>query len=495
MAAPRTLKDYLKSLPEWKTASKEFNDASTAVSRLEQALPSTPESSKAGVQAQLDAARKRLAKAKTDLSKVEADAKSYYESNPDEFAQKRTDEATKDLEDAKRTRDALKARGQDTTALDAKIKILEDKIKGGFKETPATGTGTGTGTTDQPAGEVTIESIAADLDTKIADARQFLFDLGVEGRKELAQTLKDAGYDVPIDGSYPNETLLNNYINSLNAVKSQNDLNKDIKGYKPANWNDYISSRVAGAKGTGASATDVGINISSDTDAESLIQSQFKTVLGREATATELASFKKQLNKAEKAAGRKTTKSGNRTIYVSDLNREQFLTNEIKKINVDPKTGKTEFETKRGEKEGLTAQALKSVARLNGITLSDDKINSYVTDIRNGKDVNVIKDSIRQMAGLGRSEKVNKLLAEGNDLDTIYSPYKTTMASLLEVPEDQIDLNDSALQGVFGPTGEMSIYDFRKALKKDSRWQYTNNAREKAYSAVNRILQDFGFRS
>lgn len=489
MAAPRTLKDYLKSLPEWKTASKEFNDASTAVSRLEQALPSTPESSKAGVQAQLDAAKKRVAKAKTDLNKVESDAKSYYESNPDEFAQKRTDEATKDLEDARRTRDALKARGQDTTSLDAKIKTLEDKIKGGFKETPASGTDAGTA--DQPADATTIESIAADLDTKIANARQFLFDLGAPGRKQLAQTLKDAGYDIAVDGSFPNENLFNIYVNSLKAVKNQNELNKEIEGYKPANWNDYISGRVAGAKGTG-SATDVGINISSDTDAESLIQSQFKTVLGREATAAELGSFKKLLNKAERSAGRKTTKVGNRTEYVSDLNREQFLTNEIKKI-VDPKSGKSEFETKRGEKEGLTAQTLQSIARLNGVTLSDDKINSYVTDIRNGKDINVIKNSIRQMAGLGKSDKVNKLLAEGNDLDTIYSPYKTTMAALLEVPEDQIDLNDSALQNVFGPTGEMSIYDFRKALKKDNRWQYTNNARKEVSDNVLRVLKDFGF--
>lgn len=349
------------------------------------------------------------------------------------------------------------------------------------------------GTTEnQPASKEVIQSIAADLDDKVKNARQFLFDLKEEGRKNLAQTLKDAGYDVAVSGSFPNDSLLNIYVNSLKSAKNQNELNKDVKGYTPVDWKDFISGKIAGAKGTGGATTEIGINISSDTDAQSLIQSTFKSVLGREATDAELASFKTKLKKAEQSAGRRATKSGNRTTYTSDLNREQFLTNEIKKI-VDPKTGKSEFETKRGEKEGLTAQALKAVARLNGIDLSDDKINSYVTDIRNGKDINVIKNSIRQMAGLGKSEKVNKLLAEGNDLDTIYSPYKTTMASLLEIPEDQINLNDSALQNVFGPTGEMSIYDFRKALKKDNRWQYTNNARKEVSDNVLRVLKDFGF--
>jgi hypothetical protein len=345
---------------------------------------------------------------------------------------------------------------------------------------------------EQADATATIESIGADFDAKIKDARQYIFDLKEKGRKELAQTLKDAGYEVVVDGSFPNDTLLNNYVNSLKAAKTQNDLNKDVVGYEPVNWSNYISSRISAAGGGGGSATDVGINISSDTDAEALIQSTFKSTLGREATANELASFKKQLNKAEKAAGRKTTKSGNRTVYTSDLNREQFLTNEIKKI-VDPKSGKSEFETKRAEKEGLTAQSLRAVAKLNGINLTQDQLDAYATDIRNGKDINVIKNGIRQMAGLGRPDSIKKLLAEGTDLDTIYSPYKTTMASLLEVPEDQIDLNDSTLQSAIGPDKEMPLYEFRKALKKDNRWQYTKNAEKEVSDVVLRVLKDFGF--
>ena len=490
MAAPKNLQDYLKSLPEWKSASKEVTSAQAEVTSLTNALASAPAASKADVQQRLNQAQTKLTTAKSKLDSVQSKATSYYKANPEEFSAKiveeKTTSAQKDLEDALRSRDALAARGQSTAALDKRITELQGKIRGGFKEEPKA-----SGAAKEETAP-TIESINADLDAKIADARQYLFDLGESGRRNLAQTLKDAGYEITVDGRFPNDSLLTYYVNSLKAAKSQNETNKDVVGYQPAKWDTFISNRIASGAGGGAPVTEVGISISSPTDAQSLIQSVFKSTLGREATSAELDSFTKQLNKAERSAGRKATKVGNRTEYISDLNREQFLTNEIKKI-VDPKSGKSEYETKKSEKEGLTTQALQAVARLNGINLTQAQLDAYATDIRNGKDINVIKNNIRQMAGLGRPDSIKKLLAEGTDLDTIYSPYKTTMASILEVPVDQIDLNDATLQSAIGPDKEMPLYEFRKALKKDNRWQYTNNARKEVSDNVLRVLKDFGF--
>jgi hypothetical protein len=39
----------------------------------------------------------------------------------------------------------------------------------------------------------------------------------------------------------------------------------------------------------------------------------------------------------------------------------------------------------------------------------------------------------------------------------------------------------------------MSIYDFQRTLRKDPRWQYTDNAREESSTAVLGVLRDFGF--
>ncbi len=244
-----------------------------------------------------------------------------------------------------------------------------------------------------------------------------------------------------------------------------------------------------GGKGTGGPELD--IIISSPTQAASTIQAVFKNTLNRDATPEEITRLTTVLNKAERSAGRKTKTSGGRTEYTTDLDRVQFLTEEVKKIK-DAKTGKSEFETKRGEKESITSQDLMSVARLNGMDLSQDQLTSYLTDIRNGKDINVIKNDIRYAAGLGRPDSIKKLLAEGTNLDTIYSPYKKTMAALLEVDANSIDLNDTTLQSAITDK-ELPIYEFRKMLKKDPRWQYTNNAREEVSNKALRVLRDFGF--
>jgi hypothetical protein len=39
----------------------------------------------------------------------------------------------------------------------------------------------------------------------------------------------------------------------------------------------------------------------------------------------------------------------------------------------------------------------------------------------------------------------------------------------------------------------MSLYDFEKMLRKDNRWQYTNQAKEEVSSVAMKVLRDFGF--
>lgn len=278
---------------------------------------------------------------------------------------------------------------------------------------------------------------------------------------------------------------------ALEAIaERRGQLPKNLQG---ASLREFLLSPTiditVGAQGTGGPQLD--IIISSPTQAASTIQAVFRNTLNRDATPEEIARFTTVLNKAERSSGRKTKTSGGRTEYTTDLDRVQFLTEEVKKIK-DVKTGKSEFETKRGEKESITSQDLMSVARLNGIDLSQDQLTSYLTDIRNGKDINVIKNDIRSTAGLGRPDNIKKLLAEGTNLDTIYAPYKKTMAALLELDPNSIELNDTTLQTAIGDK-ELPIYEFRKLLKKDPRWQYTNNAREEVSNKVLRVLRDFGF--
>jgi hypothetical protein len=68
------------------------------------------------------------------------------------------------------------------------------------------------------------------------------------------------------------------------------------------------------------------------------------------------------------------------------------------------------------------------------------------------------------------------------------------MAAVLEIDDpNAIDLNDPLLRSAISDKGDMNIYDFKKALRKDNRWQYTEQARQDVSAATLDILRDFGF--
>jgi hypothetical protein len=67
------------------------------------------------------------------------------------------------------------------------------------------------------------------------------------------------------------------------------------------------------------------------------------------------------------------------------------------------------------------------------------------------------------------------------------------MATILELTPESININDATLRSAIGPDKEMPLYEFERALRKDSRWQYTDNARESVSKISARIRRDFGF--
>jgi len=144
-------------------------------------------------------------------------------------------------------------------------------------------------------------------------------------------------------------------------------------------------------------------------------------------------------------------------------------------------------------------QELQSVARANGFKISDiipgrQTEEQVLQGIATGRiDANRIAQDARRLAAQGRPEYVRDLLSQGYNLDQVYSPYRQTMANILELNPDQIDLNDPTLQSGISDTGDMNLFDFKKALRKDSRWQYTGQAKEEVADIALRVLKDFGF--
>jgi hypothetical protein len=91
------------------------------------------------------------------------------------------------------------------------------------------------------------------------------------------------------------------------------------------------------------------------------------------------------------------------------------------------------------------------------------------------------------------SELVHQWLAAGVDLEDVYLPYRSAMSTILEVPLDKINLNDPTLTGAITAQGNMPLYEFKNSLRKDPRWQYTDNARQTVSTGLTQVLKDFGF--
>ena len=152
--------------------------------------------------------------------------------------------------------------------------------------------------------------------------------------------------------------------------------------------------------------------------------------------------------------------------------------------------------TQLGGSIGGDLTALRATARSNGFDLDTSfgsSINDWLQRLAKGESIETFKNTIRGAAKLGLPDKVANLLDQGLDLKDIYAPYRNVMASVLEVAPDSIGLDDKTLRMAIGPEKEMSIYDFQRTLRKDPRWQYTDNARQESSDSVLKVLRDFGF--
>ena len=156
--------------------------------------------------------------------------------------------------------------------------------------------------------------------------------------------------------------------------------------------------------------------------------------------------------------------------------------------------------------QGYSGQALKNyqelltTARSNGLKISDivpggSNTQQVLQGIASGKiDINRIVQDTRKLAAQGQPQYVRDLLSQGYNLDQVFAPYRQTMAAVLEIDDpNSIDLNDPLLRSAINDKGDMNIYEFKKALRKDPRWQYTEQARQDVSNATLSILRDFGF--
>jgi hypothetical protein len=176
--------------------------------------------------------------------------------------------------------------------------------------------------------------------------------------------------------------------------------------------------------------------------------------------------------------------------YDKGLDRERNSFNAF--LDSKFKFGATAAKGKAGEQ----LADLQKVASANGLDLQKafgTQLPTWFASINKGESIETYKKQIRDVAKIGMPQNIASLLDNGIDLDAIYSPYKNVMASVLEINPESITLNDPVLRGAITGEKELPIYEFQRQLRKDSRWQYTNQAKEEVSDVALKVLRDFGF--
>jgi hypothetical protein len=224
--------------------------------------------------------------------------------------------------------------------------------------------------------------------------------------------------------------------------------------------------------------------------------------------AKQIADLTRQLeNKARKigsdaASDPDALRRTAENMYLTNQGIEDSMTIDFLAASIRPVAGMIGGKVTEGYSGEALAnyRTLVQTARENGFQISDilpggANEQQVLSGIASGTiDINRVAQDARKLAAQGQPQYVRDLLSQGYNLSQVFKPYRQTMANILEIGDpDQIDLNDPLLRSAITDKGDMNLYDFRKALRQDSRWQYTAQAKEDVSTAALQVLRDFGF--
>lgn len=490
-----TLEEYLKNNATVKAARKKYTQARALYSQLKNApVPPGAGGTQQQVSARLAALEEELNSAQRQLADVEQKASAYFAKNQTTINKKAERKATADLQskldDAVRYRQQLLNQGLTTQVIDAEIANINAQInKTGRYAPPPVGAAEERRPSMAPA-PFDLNGYIAQVSQMIATAGQGVANMTPEQRLDLSTRLKEAGYQVDPSANY-SANLVSAYTQALQeTVTRSRDFNRE---YGVEELLSAKKAEGAGAGGAGAQTT-LSYTDFTGSNAAGTINASFQSLLGRDATAKEITSISKKVRAI-------LDKNPGKTVYEKDASG-RTVTRTTPGVNVGQVLSEIikalpEFEKRKAGERGLIEQNLIASARANGLDLKKDfgskTVEGWINRIENGEKEDVFTNLIRNTAKIGMPDNVKKMMDDGLDLESIYAPYKRVMAGTLEVDPASISLDDPTLRAAITPEGEVPIYNFQRLIRKDPRWEYTNNARDEVAQITQRILKDFGF--
>lgn len=160
---------------------------------------------------------------------------------------------------------------------------------------------------------------------------------------------------------------------------------------------------------------------------------------------------------------------------------------------------------RKGRVEGLTGESAKAIDDLReyansyGVQYNDDWYANATKAVLEGREsLDTFQNTIRDVAKSRYGGFASQIDA-GLTTKQAASPYIQSMASILELDPNAVNLDDptisKALTGVSeqGTPAVMPLWQFERELKKDSRWRYTKNAQDELLGTGMQVLRDLGF--
>ena len=144
---------------------------------------------------------------------------------------------------------------------------------------------------------------------------------------------------------------------------------------------------------------------------------------------------------------------------------------------------------------------LDSLSSNYGVKLGDQWKAKQLASVMSGDETMAsVQTKVQEMA-MREYKAFADRIAGGETVTEIADPYVSRYAELLELNPNAVGVNDDLIQRAMkqtGPDGKaasMDLYAFEKEVRKDTRWQYTKNARQEVANVTSDLLKQFGVMS
>jgi len=149
---------------------------------------------------------------------------------------------------------------------------------------------------------------------------------------------------------------------------------------------------------------------------------------------------------------------------------------------------------------GYVGNSIRESARKYGVSLSDVTFNEWVNKIAVGSESQQTFESYAQQIARTLYPSLNNGFDRGLSFAEMTDPYAQVASRILEIPGAQVDFTDPKWAAAFtmkdtkGEQMQMSFGEWADYLRTDPSfgWEYTDDAKNRAYTVVNRLGELFG---